>query len=73
MNKRSLDFYSSRNKENIISDLSHFEDLVDAEIRGDRIYFITSTGKILETRSSPKTRDLYWRIKLRNRRKAFGL
>jgi len=73
LNKRSLDFYSSRNKENIISDLSHFEDLVDAEIRGDRIYFITSTGKILETRSSPKTRDLYWRIKLRNRRKAFGL
>ncbi len=73
MDKRSLDFYSSRDKENIIPDSSHFEDLVDAEIRGDRIYFITSTGKVLETSSSPKTRDLYWRIKLRNRRKAFGL
>lgn len=73
MDKRSPGFYSSASQEDGIPDLSRLEDLVDAEIHGDRIYFITSTGKVLEARSSPRTRDLYWRIKLRNRRRAFGL
>lgn len=74
LDKRPLGFYPAPNdRKNTGLNSIHIDDIVDAEMRGDKIYFITTTGDILETRSSPMTRDLYWEIKLRNRRKAFGL
>ncbi len=72
LDKRPLDFYASREREVQDKGFS-LDDIVDAEIHGDKIYFLTANGKVFETTLTPVTRDLYWEVKLRNRRRAFGL
>lgn len=53
------------------SSLIRPKDIIDAKIVKDKVLFFTEKGMIeLELN---KAKDLYWRIKLRNRRKAFGL
>jgi len=47
------------------------KDIIDAKIVKDKVLFLTKKG-IIELELN-KAKDLYWKIKLRNRRKAFGL
>ncbi len=72
MDKRQFDFYSVHDKK-ALDETFPLDDIVDAEIHGDKIYFLTTTGKMLEAQLTPRARDLYWKVKLRNRRRAFGL
>ncbi|WP_153801404.1 hypothetical protein [Hyperthermus butylicus] len=46
----------------------------DVWIQGDKLLLKLANGKILEApASNPAARQLYWEVKLRNRRRAFGL
>ncbi len=45
--------------------------ILDATLVRGKILFLTKEGIIELT--GKKARELYWRVKLRNRRKAFGL
>lgn len=55
----------------VSSSLIKPKDIIDAKIVKDKVLFLTKKG-IIELELS-KAKDLYWKIKLRNRRKAFGL
>lgn len=47
------------------------KDIIDAKIVNDKVLFLTKKG-VVELELN-KAKDLYWEIKLRNRRRAFGL
>ncbi|BEP17600.1 hypothetical protein PYJP_09520 [Pyrofollis japonicus] len=51
----------------------NLNDIIDAELHDDAIYLVTVSGKIIRINITPQTRELYWQIKIRNRRKAFGI
>lgn len=55
----------------VSSSLIKPKDIIDAKIVEDKVLFLTKKG-IIELELN-KAKDLYWKIKLRNRRKAFGL
>ncbi len=50
----------------------NLNNIIDAKIKNGKIVLITINGKI-ELEDNKKNRELYWSIKLRNRRKVFGL
>jgi len=56
-------------KRSLILDL---DNVIDAKIKNGKIVLITRNGKV-ELEDNRRNRELYWSIKLRNRRKAFGL
>jgi hypothetical protein len=47
--------------------------IADAEMRTEYVVLLLRDGRRLVLRADPVARELYWRIKLRNRRSAFGL
>ncbi len=49
------------------------EDILDAELRASRVYIILRDGRRLELPASKQHIELYWRVKIRNRRRAFGI
>jgi len=56
-------------KRSLILDL---DNVIDAKIKNGKIVLITRSGKV-ELEDNRRNRELYWSIKLRNRRKVFGL
>jgi len=56
-------------KRSLILDL---DNVIDAKIKNGKIVLITRNGKV-ELEDNRRNRELYWSIKLRNRRKVFGL
>jgi len=53
--------------------LLDMDDIIDAYIQGSNIHLLLRDGRHLVLPYTPSTRELYWRIKIRNRRRAFGL
>jgi hypothetical protein len=49
------------------------EEVDDARLDGDHVELRLRSGKLVRLRLEPETLELYWAIKLRNRRRAFGL
>ena len=45
----------------------------DARLDHDRVVFKLRTGQELTAKLCQETLELYWQVKLRNRRRAFGL
>lgn len=50
--------------------LSH---IVNAEIHGDKLYLIMDDGTVVSKPLTSEAKEIYWAVKIRNRRKAFGL
>ncbi len=49
------------------------DEIDDAILKGERILLKYKDGTTLEIDSSEQALQLYWEIKLRNRKKAFGI
>ncbi len=50
------------------------EDVDDAQILDNQIILLMKSGEILRLPAEkPEARHLYWQVKIRNRRRAFGL
>ena len=49
------------------------DDILDAELHWNEIHLILRDGRRLVLPRSPRHMELYWRVKIRNRRRAFGL
>jgi len=45
----------------------------DIHIHHGKAYIELVTGEIIKTRISSNIKELYWKVKIRNRRHAFGL
>ncbi len=49
------------------------DEVDDARISGDHVVLRLRSGRLLRMKLGREALELYWRVKLRNRRRAFGL
>lgn len=49
------------------------DDVLDAHIKHGEVHLLLRNGDIIRLPYTRNTLELYWRIKIRNRRRAFGL
>ncbi len=49
------------------------DDIIDARKAGNEIHLITRDGRLIRLPFNDATLDIYWKVKIRNRRRAFGL
>ncbi|AEM39380.1 hypothetical protein Pyrfu_1523 [Pyrolobus fumarii 1A] len=57
----------------LISKTLNIDDILDVERRGNTLIVYTRDGELLNLPYNSVTASLYWEIKIRNRRRAFGL
>ena len=49
------------------------DDILDAQLHRNAVYLLLRDGRRLTLPYTRETVELYWKVKIRNRRRAFGL